>query len=141
MTGAAPDIPAMAGPDGPRSAMDATSGAVGAAIADWPDDDADPVRAQEISELVSGALQDAMLAASQPCPATYLDVLESRKRNDIVARLNGLPSVQMSHPVVQAEVLKELAMIRAQCKLASRIVEAIRNYARSKRRAMIAAMS
>ncbi|MGI1660843.1 hypothetical protein ACRDNQ_01275 [Palleronia sp. KMU-117] len=99
------------------------------------------VSAQEISELVSGALQDAMLAAAQPCPGTYLDVLEGRKRNDVIAQMNGLPSIQLCHPVVQAEVLKEFAMMRAQSKLANGILDVIRGYARSKGRAAMVAMT
>lgn len=108
----------------------------------WLDEGAlDAVSADEISEMVSGALQDAMLAAAKPCPQTYLSVLEGRKREDIIARMNDLPSVQLAHPVVQAEVFKEFAMIRGQRKLANAIVESIGNYARSKRRAILAAMT
>lgn len=99
------------------------------------------VTAHELSELVSGALQDAILAASQRCAATYLNVLEVRKQDTIVAQLKDLPTVQLSHPVVHAEVQTELAMMRAQRKLAAEIVEAMRIYARSKRRAVMAAMS
>lgn len=108
----------------------------------WLDEGAlDAVSAQEISELVSGALQDAILAAAKPCPETYLGVLEGRKRDGIIAKMNDLPSVQLNHPVVQAEVLKEFAMMRGQSKLANGIVKSIRNYARSKRSAVMAAMT
>jgi hypothetical protein len=98
------------------------------------------VSTQEISELVSGALEDAVLAAAQPCPRTFLDILEGRKRNDVTAQMNGLPPIQLSHPAVQAEVLKEFAMMRAQRKLANGIVDVMRDYARSKRRAAMASM-
>lgn len=99
------------------------------------------VSASEISELVSGALQDAICAAEQPCPDTYLDILESRKRERMATRLSDLPSVQMSHPVVQAELLADAAMFRAQNELAKEIVEGIRRFSRLKRRAVLAAMS
>jgi hypothetical protein len=81
-----------------------------------------------------------MLAAAQPCPGTYLDVLEGRKRNDVIAQMNGLPSIQPAHPAVQAEVLKEFAMMRAQRKLAKGILVVVRDYARSKGRAAMASM-
>jgi hypothetical protein len=99
------------------------------------------VSTQEISELVSGAFEDAVLAATQPCPRTFLDILEGRKRNDVIAQMNGLPSIQLSHPVVQAEVLKEFAMMRAQRKLANGIIDVMRDYTRSKRRAAMASIT
>lgn len=99
------------------------------------------VSAQEISELVSGALQDAILAAAKPCPETYLGVIEGQKRYGIIAKINDLPSVQLNHPVVQEEVFKEFAIMREQSKLANGIVKSIRNYARSKRSAVMAAMT
>jgi len=99
------------------------------------------VTAHELSQLVSGALQDAILAASHRCAATYLDVLEVRKRDAIMAQMKDLPAVQLSHPVVHAEVQTELAMMRVQRKLAAEIVEAIQIYTRLKRRAVMAAMS
>jgi hypothetical protein len=105
------------------------------------DEALDAVSADEISEMVSGALEDAILAAAKPCPQTYLSVLEGRKREAIIARMNHLPSVQLTHPVVQAEVFKEFAVIRGQRKLANGIVESIRTYARSKRRAVLVAMT
>ena len=107
-----------------------------------PDDaTSDAISVHEISELVSGALQTAMLAAAQPCPATYVDVLEGGKHSDILSRMKDLPAVQQCNPVLQAEVLKEFAMIREQSKLANDIVDGIRNYTRSKRRAAMAAMT
>ena len=108
----------------------------------WLDEaEENSVSKQEIDELVSGALQDAMFAAAKPCPATYLDVLEGKKRDEMIARINDLPTVQLSHPYVQAEVFRQLAMIRAQGKLALGIVDSIRSYARSKQHAALAALT
>lgn len=97
----------------------------------------DPDSVQEISDLVSAALEHAMLAAAKPCPTTYLAELERRKIDRLIERMNGLPSVQLYHPDVQAEIYKEFAMMRAQSKLANGIVEGIRDYARSKQRAVM----
>ena len=99
------------------------------------------VSAAEISELVSGALQDAIRAAGQPCPATYLEILESRKRARLARDLGHLPAAQTSHPALQAELLAEAAMFRAQGQLAGAIVESIRHFAALKRRAVVTAMS
>lgn len=105
------------------------------------EDGVETVTGSEISELVSGALQDAIWAAEQPCPATYLDILESRKRERMAQDLDRLPAVQSSHPAVHAELLAEAAMFRAQSQLAKAIVESLRDFAALKRRAIVAAMS
>lgn len=126
----------------PRSGVASIAASLEGADVSWLDEGAlDAVSAQEISELVFGALQDAIQAAGKPCSETYLSILEGRKRDRIIAQMKDLPPLQMTHPVTHAELLKEFAMMHEQSQLANGIVESIRNYARSKRRALMAAMT
>lgn len=94
----------------------------------------------EISALITGALHDALQAAGQSCPDTYIDILQGRKRQRMAQSLANLPAVQRCHPAVEAEILAEVALAEAQAKLAKAIVESVRHLAVLKRRAIVAAI-
>ena len=103
-------------------------------------EDSGALTEHEISSLVMGALQDALLAAGKSSPDTYIDILQGRKRQRMAQGLANLPAIQRCHPAVQAEILSEVAMSQAQARLAKAIVESFRHLAVLKRRAIIAAM-
>ncbi|TMV10011.1 hypothetical protein FGK63_02815 [Ruegeria sediminis] len=86
-------------------------------------------QSEEIQNIVVRAWALAEQAMKDPCPASAVDLVVLRERTSLAEKVEALPKQQLMHPLVNAEVSRQAAMIGAQGEIAKAIVQSTVKYA------------
>lgn len=84
----------------------------------------------EIAQLVSAALEDALLALGEDEPGAFLRLRSQQARAEMHESFVSLPWAQKSHPSVVVEYHKGIVFRNFSCELALELAGALERYAR-----------